>query len=38
LLVIDVQGARQVRSRDETIGIFVLPAAVLGSGARPQQG
>ena len=42
VLVIDVQGARQVRGRGiETVGVFVLPpsAAVLESRLRgPQQG
>ena len=42
VLVIDVQGARQVRGRGiETVGVFVLPpsAAVLESApARAQQG
>jgi guanylate kinase len=40
VLVIDVQGARQVRSRGiETIGIFVLPpsAAVLGQRLRGRS-
>ncbi len=42
VLVIDVQGARQVRARcPGTVGVFVLPPSLRGAraaAARPQQG
>jgi guanylate kinase len=37
VLVIDVQGARQVRARTESVGVFVLPPSFAALEARLRQ-